>query len=116
MELPEINDAIIHARSTSHSYTRGEEYFQSGCVSNLIIEGETAHAIVYGRKRYPVKIWGRGSTIKTACACRYEGEGICRHAVAVMLSIARQNSGQTPFQWYEYGTRTTPPQDRSQQM
>ncbi len=112
MARPDFDESTIRILATSHAYARGEEYFESGSVSNLVLKDDGYRANVYGRHRYTVRIWENRSKIQTSCTCRYASEGICRHIVAVMLTILRKQADRedrTDFTWLELGIQVPPP-------
>ena len=87
MSLPEITESLVVQMANDHEYSIGEEYYLTGSVTS-IIKGEQYQAAVNGRRRYTVRIWDESGEVKTECNCPYEAWGVCRHTVALMLSIA----------------------------
>jgi acetoin utilization protein AcuB len=108
MPLPEFSESTVVKFAAEHEYALGEEYYLTGSVTN-IIKGERYQAAVHGRKRYTVRIWEEFGDLKTECSCPHRGRGVCRHAVALMLTIARQNEAQAPFKWFDLGERSETP-------
>ena len=96
MARPEFDDSTIRALATSTSYDRGEEYMAYGVVHNLVLEGETYRAHVYGSSRYTVRVWDDEGDVEASCTCPYDWGGVCKHIVAVMLTILEQEEeGET---------------------
>ena len=90
MGLPEFDEQVIRDLATEMSYDRGEEYANYGAVRNLVLEGETYRAHVYGTHRYTVRVWDESGAIGSSCTCPYDWGGVCKHIVAVMLSVLEQ--------------------------
>lgn len=90
MGLPEFDEKVIRDLATEMSYDRGEEYANYGAVRNLVLAGETYRAHVYGTHRYTVRVWDKSGDIGSSCTCPYDWGGICKHIVAVMLSVLEQ--------------------------
>jgi hypothetical protein len=90
MGLPEFDEEVIRDLATEMSYARGEEYADYGAVRNLVLEGETYRAHVYGTHRYIVRVWDESGDIGSSCTCPYDWGGVCKHIVAVMLSVLEQ--------------------------
>ena len=87
MGLPQFDEEVIRDLATETSYERGEEYADYGAVRNLVVEGETYRAHVYGTHRYTVRVWDESGDIGSSCTCPYDWGGVCKHVVAVMLSV-----------------------------
>ena len=90
MGLPQFDEEVIRDLATETSYERGEEYADYGAVRNLVVEGETYRAHVYGTHRYTVRVWDESGDIGSSCTCPYDWGGVCKHVVAVMLSVLEQ--------------------------
>lgn len=90
MGLPEFDEEVIRGLATETSYVRGEDYADYGAVRNLVLEGETYRAHVYGTHRYTVRVWDDSGDVRSSCTCPYDWGGICKHIVAVMLSVLEQ--------------------------
>ncbi|MDH3605218.1 MAG: SWIM zinc finger family protein, partial [Candidatus Tectomicrobia bacterium] len=90
MGLPEFDEEVIRDLATETSYDRGEEYADYGAVRNLVLEGESYRAHVYGTHRYTVRVWDDSGDVRSSCTCPYDWGGVCKHVVAVMLSVLEQ--------------------------
>ena len=81
-----------------HIWMRGEEYFESGAVTELE-ETEPGEWIaqVEGTKDYEVEVSIEGKEIVYwDCDCPYDGD-ICKHVVAVILAIRENKSKEKRF-------------------
>ncbi|WP_195571232.1 SWIM zinc finger family protein [Bacteroides nordii] len=81
-----------------HIWMRGEEYFESGAVTELE-ETELGEWIaqVEGTKDYEVEVSIEGKEIVYwDCDCPYDGD-ICKHVVAVILAIRENKSKEKRF-------------------
>ena len=94
-----------------YAFSKGEKYFEDGAVSKVRLEGQTYKSVVEGTRLYNVDIVVKSEDdIKATCTCPYEGEGICKHAVATILALANnpelatvniQNKAEQLEQWAE---------------
>ena len=107
MTQPFFDESTVRTLASNHIFMRGEQYSEGGAVSDLTVEGETYGAIVYGKHNYLVKIWRKGDDVKNSCSCSYYGKGICRHVVAVMLTVLRQGQTHGDFKWYDGGLQVS---------
>jgi CBS domain-containing protein len=106
MPVPRFDEDVVRAISTSHSYARGQEYFESGTVSHLVLEEGVYRAEVHGRHRYSIRIWEGRSGLETHCTCTHSADHVCRHVVAAMLRVLRKKgSGEErrDFTWVGWG-------------
>ncbi len=79
------------------SFERGEDYFASGQVINLVEHAGKLTATVQGTEIYRVKLSVRDDAINHDCTCPMGAEGaFCKHCVAVGLAwLARDRGGLT---------------------
>ena len=82
----------IKQRSRSKSYQLGQQLYQSGKVSRLVIADDKVTAVVSGQYDYQVTLVKgseiQGETLQVSCSCpAAEYQDICKHAVAVALSV-----------------------------
>src|SRR2546423_9504779 len=93
MDTSGLNDAMIRNMATSESYRRGVDYYHGGMVGPLTRRGETVEAAVQGSQYAPYTVtitFPPDGTIDAACTCPYEWGGLCKHEVAVLLSLLRE--------------------------
>ncbi len=106
MPVPRFDEPSVQSMATSHSYSRGQEYFESGTVSHLVLEDGVYRAEVHGRHRYSVRIWESKDSLKTSCTCKHGADHVCRHVVAAMLRVLRKRGsreGRSDFAWVGSG-------------
>ncbi len=92
MSDPIITEAAVRSLTTPESFSRGEEYYRSGRVSDIERRGNVLRAEVEGSsyEPYQVTIELDDSGIVTAdCSCPYDWGGCCKHIVAVLLTHIR---------------------------
>ena len=83
-----LDRSLLRALAGSRSYERGEDYFESGCVERLALEGDAVHATVQGIHRYRVELRPGGGTLEYSCTCPHAHEGaFCKHCVAAGLAF-----------------------------
>ena len=87
MALPEITESLIRDMAGKSSYEKGYDYFEEAAVTDVRIVGDVYHAQVQGNEVYDVSVWQENGKVVTSCTCPYDWGGICKHVVAVMLSI-----------------------------
>lgn len=74
-------------------FTRGEKYFLSGNVLNLITGDDFASGKVLGTKAYRVHISIKSGKINWSCSCPLGEDGeFCKHCVAVGLAVLETSS------------------------
>ena len=72
---------------SSKVFSRGEEYFHSGAVAKVWIEGNKLFARVLGSNgKYRVTVEDNDDKFLCHCTCPYEGEN-CKHIVAACLAF-----------------------------
>jgi len=81
----DLTEKEIRGRCTAAVYERGEQYCSDGRILTLQRFGETITATVRGSNDYDVSIDDSGSAIEPSCSCPYDGQGDCKHVVAVLL-------------------------------
>jgi uncharacterized Zn finger protein len=87
--LPKLKTSDIRRLASSESYSRGEDYYESGAVISTIRRGNTIIAEVEGSQYEPYTVsivWDKGGIKDTECTCPYDWGGICKHIVAVLLT------------------------------
>ena len=94
---PEFDESTIRALATDQSFYRGQDYFEGGMARGLVLEGDAYKAYVQGTRRYTVRVWEESGEIETSCSCPYDWGGACKHVVAVMLAVLRQEEGGEGF-------------------
>lgn len=89
MSDPTITEATIRSLATPESFSRGEEYYRSGMVSDIERRGDVLHAEVEGSSYMPYRVTielDESGIISTDCTCPYDWGGCCKHIVAVLLT------------------------------
>jgi uncharacterized Zn finger protein len=90
---PPISETTIRHHATSNSFSRGEDYYHRGAVSDLVQRGNTICAAVEGNEVAPYRIslqFDSGGIASIHCTCPYDYEGWCKHIVAATLTWVRQ--------------------------
>ncbi|MFB0947449.1 MAG: hypothetical protein ACI9V1_000448 [Spirosomataceae bacterium] len=89
-----LSEDDLRAAAGSMIFSRGEDYFNDGCVGNISIESSgEVHARVSGSYKYNVRLVEKSSDVHAKCSCPYASEwgGICKHIVAVLLEAIETN-------------------------
>lgn len=78
----------MHRYADSPSYARGLEYFKSGAVNELHVEGKCIRANVQGSRLYHVKLWVQRDELEYSCTCPFfeQEQAFCKHCVAAGLA------------------------------
>jgi len=90
MNLSNLTKEYIRRFGSSEIYSRGEDYYETGKVTNLEYDGDsdTIEAEVEGNYGdYTVEVYNEGGEIIADCDCPYDGYP-CKHVIAVMLEFA----------------------------
>ena len=89
-----LTEATIRTLATAQSYERGEAYYHSGAVLDLVKRGNTLVARVEGSSYEPyevsVELMEEGSGIEAHCTCPYDWGGYCKHIIATLLACVRE--------------------------
>lgn len=97
MELP-FDLSTLENMATPSSFARGEDYYYSHAVRQLVYNGHTFTARVLGSYAYHVEIGGTKASPHFQCSCPYDYGGICKHIVAVGLAILHEEFETKPFE------------------
>ena len=90
-EIPKITRAMIQRSTTAQSFARGEDYYATGSVLDMVRRGDTLYAEVAGSayEPYRVEVTFTETGVSSAfCTCPYDWGGWCKHIVAVLLAVA----------------------------
>src|SRR5438874_2024718 len=91
--LPRISESAIRAAATVQSFERGRDYYQRGAISNAAVLDNVLMGDCEGTQapNYRVQVELDGAGIRThRCTCPYEYGGLCKHAVALLLTRVHQ--------------------------
>lgn len=91
--LPSISEEAIQARASQQSFTRGNDYFYSNNVLNVVWRDGQLTAEVQGSswEPYIVQVWFEGDDIHyTHCTCPYDWGGDCKHVIATLLFLVNR--------------------------
>lgn len=92
-DRPEITLQQISARASEQSFSRGENYYNTGAVSDTVRRGDEIEARCHGSYPEPYRVWARidaSGIAATRCNCEYDWGGDCKHIVAVLLTYLHQ--------------------------
>jgi len=90
--LPELTEAAVRRLARPQSFERGENYYEKGAVIEVVRRGNTLQAAVEGSQYEPYQIridLDDTGIVETTCSCPYDHGGICKHRVAVLLTVIR---------------------------
>ncbi|MCI0390188.1 MAG: SWIM zinc finger family protein [Acidobacteria bacterium] len=86
-------DSVIRAGAGEKSFSRGQELYLNGAISNATIQGNTLMGHCEGAQSpfYKVRAELDSGGIRSAsCNCDYNFGGYCKHIVALMLTYAHK--------------------------
>lgn len=95
MANPIITEATIRGLTSPESYSRGEQYYRSGAVSDIERRGDTLQAEVEGSSYEPYQVTinlDESGLAAAGCTCPYDWGGHCKHIVAVLLTYIRDRA------------------------
>ncbi|HKR60625.1 MAG TPA: SWIM zinc finger family protein [Pyrinomonadaceae bacterium] len=93
MPAQKLTEALIRRLTSAQTFSRGEEYYIAGAVSDLTLRGNSLRAQVEGSRYEPYRVLVEvddGGVIGVRCTCPYDLGGYCKHVVAVLLAYVRQ--------------------------
>ena len=93
MSDPVISEATVRSLTTPESFSRGEEYYRSGRVSDIERRGDVLRAEVEGSSYAPYQVTielDESGIISADCTCPYDWGGCCKHIVAALLTYIRK--------------------------
>jgi uncharacterized Zn finger protein len=93
MSAPKLSEAMIRSSTSAQTFSRGEDYYTAGAVSELARRGNSLRAEVEGGRYEPYQVrieLDAGGVIDATCTCPYDFGGYCKHIVAVLLAYVRQ--------------------------
>ena len=93
MNTANLSETDIRYHTTDKSFKRGEEYYRSGAATDICQRGNCLCGEVAGNEiaSYQSTIeFDAGGICEAKCTCPYDGEGWCKHLVAVALTSIRK--------------------------
>jgi uncharacterized Zn finger protein len=73
--------------SDERTFERGEEYFRTGQVQEVVESPDGVAGTVLGTHLYAVRLWATGRRLKHTCTCPVGEDGdFCKHGVALGLA------------------------------
>lgn len=82
-----VSEQLVRGLADSGSFERGRDYFLSGRVRALTVDGVAVSAVVDGGRAYRVRLDVTSAGLDGRCNCPYGAEGFfCKHCVAVALA------------------------------
>lgn len=91
--IPHLTEADIRPLSTDRSWTRGQDYYDSSYVENVIWRDGLLTAEVQGSEYEPyiVQVRFDGQKLRsTDCTCPYDWGGDCKHIIAVLFYLCHR--------------------------
>jgi uncharacterized Zn finger protein len=88
--IPHLTEADIRPLATDRSWSRGEEYYRSNYVENVVWRAGLLTAEVEGSEYEPYIVQVRFDEQKihsTDCTCPYDWGGDCKHIIATLLYL-----------------------------
>ena len=89
MQLPQLTPHHIRCRCTEQSFQRGLEYFHDSAIGNPVLQDWTLAATCQGSTPKPYRTAVElmpTEIVSTRCSCPYDGDGDCKHIVALLLT------------------------------
>lgn len=72
------------------NFKKGEEYFLEGKVGEIVFDGDSSfRGFVFGHYIYEVELTFERGDLVVNCGCPAGHDGICKHSVALALTILR---------------------------
>jgi uncharacterized Zn finger protein len=83
-----VTEDAVRELCTDAVYQRGETCLAEGRIRQLSRFDETITAVVRGSRDYDLTLDLSAREFDPQCSCPYDGPGICKHAVAVLLRLS----------------------------
>lgn len=83
----QVTNTTIRDLCTAAVYERGETYLAEGQIQQLSRFDDTITAVVRGSRDYDVQLYLTADGFAPQCSCPYDGPGVCKHVVAVLLRL-----------------------------
>src|SRR5207245_2666809 len=86
-------EAMIYDLAEPEVFARGRSYLRQGAVTSLAGSEDRFSAQVHGSAVEPYRVRvkiGPSGIEEALCTCPYQGEGACKHVVAVLLGCLEQ--------------------------
>jgi len=83
-----VTEDTIRDLCTDAVYERGENYLADGRIQQLSRFDDTITAVVRGSRDYDLTLDLSAEEFDPQCSCPYDGPGVCKHIVAVLLRLA----------------------------
>ncbi|RDZ39577.1 hypothetical protein C5B91_19335 [Haloferax sp. Atlit-10N] len=82
-----VDKTNIRSLCTDAVFDRGENYFEEERIRDCTRVGDSITATVQGSRLYDLTLSLSESNFDPSCSCPYDGPGVCKHVVAVLLSL-----------------------------
>jgi len=83
-----VTEDTIRDLCTDAVYERGENYLADGRIQQLSRFDDTITAVVSGSRDYDLTLDLSAEEFDPWCSCPYDGPGVCKHVIAVLLRLA----------------------------
>jgi uncharacterized Zn finger protein len=93
MSLTPLTEATIRHHANANSFSRGQAYYESGAVLDLVQRNDRIQAAIEGSEVRPYRVnlqFDAGGITAASCTCPYDYDGWCKHIVATLLTCIRQ--------------------------
>jgi uncharacterized Zn finger protein len=91
--IPHLTEADIRPLATDQTWARGEDYYCSNSVENIVWRDRllTAEVEGSGYEPYIVQVsFDQGKIHSTTCTCPYDWGGDCKHIIAALLYLCHR--------------------------
>ena len=91
-----LTEELIHEQTTDRSYERGREYYLAGAIYSPVWQTTPGGIALTSRcsgssDHYSLRVeLDENGIISTSCTCPYDGDGDCKHIVALLLKYLNQ--------------------------
>ena len=91
--IPHLTEADIRPLATDQTWSRGEDYYYSNSVENIVWRDGLLTAEVEGSAYEPYivqVIFDQGKIHSTSCTCPYDWGGDCKHIIATLFYLCHR--------------------------
>lgn len=82
-----VTEDAVRDLCTDAVFERGENYLEEGRIRRVSLFDGTITAVVSGSRHYDLTLDLSAEQFEPRCSCPYDGPGVCKHAVAVLLRL-----------------------------
>lgn len=100
-KLPQLTESIVRAGAEPQSFSRAQELYRAGAISNGAVQGNLLSAYCEGTMEPYYRVTAElddAGILDASCTCAYNYGGYCKHIVALLLTYIHKPKAFSPRQ------------------